>query len=80
MITAVNMALGFYGMTLSIRGEWSEAAWCTVISVFVDVIDGRVARWTHSASKFGVEFDSFADWVSFGIAPAIMVYLLVLQD
>ncbi len=80
MITAINMVLGFYGMTASVREDWSVAAWCTIASVFVDIFDGRIARWTNSTSKFGVEFDSFADWISFGIAPAMMVYLLVLKD
>lgn len=80
VITAINMALGFYGITASIREEWSVAAWCTIASVFVDIFDGRIARWTRTTSKFGVEFDSFADWISFGIAPAVMVYLLVLKD
>ncbi len=80
MITAVNMALGFYGITASIDGNWSAAAWCTIASVFVDIFDGRVARWTNTTSKFGVEFDSLADWISFGIAPAFMVYLLLLRD
>lgn len=80
LITAVNMALGFFAMTASIREQWAVAAWCTIASVFVDMLDGRVARWTRTTSRFGVEFDSFADWVSFGIAPAILVYLLVLKD
>lgn len=80
MITAINMALGFYGITASIQQEWSAAAWCTIAAIFVDIFDGRVARWTNSTSKFGIEFDSFADLVSFGIAPALMMYLLVLKD
>lgn len=80
ILTAANMALGFYAITASIQEQWSVAAWCTIASIFVDVFDGRVARWTNSTSKFGIEFDSFADWISFGIAPALMVYLLVLRD
>ncbi|OGR83337.1 MAG: CDP-diacylglycerol--serine O-phosphatidyltransferase, partial [Elusimicrobia bacterium RIFCSPLOWO2_01_FULL_54_10] len=80
LITAVNMALGVYGLTASIEEHWATAAWCTIASVFVDMLDGRVARWTRTTSKFGVEFDSYADWISFGIAPAVMVYLLVLKD
>ena len=80
IITAANMGLGFYSMTASIRENWSLAAWCTIVSIFLDIFDGRIARWTKSASKFGVEFDSLADLISFGVAPALMMYLLVLKD
>ncbi len=80
ILTAANMALGFYAITASIQEQWSVAAWCTIASIFIDIFDGRVARWTRSTSEFGIEFDSFADWISFGIAPAVMVYLLVLRD
>jgi len=80
LITGVNMALGFFAMTASIREQWAQAAWCTMASVLVDMLDGRVARWTGTTSKFGIEFDSFADWISFGIAPALLVYQLVLKD
>lgn len=80
LITAGNMGLGFFSMTASIRGEWSLAAWCTLGSILLDIFDGRIARWTRTTSKFGVEFDSLADWISFGIAPALMMYLLVLKS
>ncbi len=80
MITAANMAAGFYSIISSMNEDWSVAAWCTIVSIFLDMIDGRVARWTKSTSKFGIEFDSFADFISFGIAPAMMTYMLVLKD
>lgn len=74
------MALGFYSMTASMNGNWPIASWCIIVSIVLDIFDGRVARWTNSTSKFGIEFDSLADWMSFGIAPAVMIYLLVLKD
>lgn len=80
MLTAANMALGFYSITASIKENWFQAAWCTLAAILIDIFDGRIARWTKTTSKFGVEFDSFSDWVSFGIAPAVMMYLLVLKD
>lgn len=80
ILTAANMGLGFYSMMASIKGNWPVAAWCIIGSIFLDIFDGRVARWTNSTSKFGVEFDSLADLISFGIAPAVMIYLLVLKD
>lgn len=80
ILTAANLTLGFYSLIASIREDWPMAAWAIIGSIFFDVFDGRVARWTKSTSKFGVEFDSLADWISFGIAPAVMAYLLVLKD
>lgn len=80
LLTATNMALGFYSITASIRHEWHVAGWCTLFAIVLDVFDGRIARWTKTSSKFGIEFDSLADLVSFGIAPALMMYLLVLKD
>lgn len=79
ILTAANMGLGFYSILASIRWQWPVAAWCIIASIFLDIFDGRIARWTRSTSKFGIEFDSLADWISFGIAPAIMIYLLVLK-
>lgn len=80
IITAANMAIGFYSITASIRSDWPVAGWCIMASILMDMFDGRIARWTNSSSKFGIEFDSLADLISFGVAPAIMMYLLVLKD
>ena len=80
ILTAANVALGYYSIMASITQRWQEAAWCILISVVVDMFDGRVARWTNSTSKFGIEFDSLADWMSFGIAPSVMMYLLMLKE
>ncbi|MBI1979653.1 MAG: CDP-diacylglycerol--serine O-phosphatidyltransferase [Elusimicrobia bacterium] len=79
-LTAINMALGFYSIVASIREQWNVAAWAILAAILMDVFDGRVARWTKSTSKFGIEFDSLSDWISFGIAPAILMYMLVLRD
>ena len=74
------MALGFYSITASIQQEWATAGWAIIAAIFLDTLDGRIARWTNTTSKFGIEFDSLSDWISFGIAPSVMIYLLVLQD
>ena len=74
----LNLALGFYAILAIFEGKFLYAAWAIVASHFCDIIDGRVARMTNSTSSFGIEFDSFADWISFGIAPAIMMYHLIL--
>lgn len=80
ILTASNMALGTYSILASIQQDWARAGWSIIAAIFLDIFDGRIARWTHSTSKFGIEFDSLSDWISFGIAPAIMSYLLVLKD
>ncbi len=80
LLTAANLSLGFYSITASINQDWSYAAWAILASIVVDILDGRTARWTNTTSQFGVEFDSLCDLISFGLAPAVMAYLLVLSD
>jgi CDP-diacylglycerol--serine O-phosphatidyltransferase len=71
--TAANMIVGFLAIVFSVKGEFETAAWLIVLSVFIDGIDGMLARILKAQSHFGIEFDSFSDFVSFGIAPAAMV-------
>jgi len=78
LFTMANLTLGFLAIVLVMQGSFSAAAWAIVACHFCDVLDGRVARMTNTTSSFGVEFDSFADWISFGIAPALMMHQLVL--
>src|SRR5262245_21764238 len=66
--------LGFWSITLSIRGEFEKAALAIVLAMICDMLDGRVARATHSSSRFGVEFDSLSDLTAFGLAPALLMY------
>jgi CDP-diacylglycerol---serine O-phosphatidyltransferase len=80
ILTAANLAVGFYAMTAAIREQWAVAGWCILISILFDMLDGRVARWTKSQSTFGMEFDSMADIIAFGVTPAIIMHQFVLQD
>ncbi len=80
VFTVGNMAMGFYAILAAFEGRWIAAPTAVFIGHILDILDGRVARWFNMTSRFGGEFDSFADWVSFGIAPAIMVYLLALKE
>ena len=80
VFTVGNMAMGFYAIHAAFEGRWVAAPTAIFIGHILDILDGRVARWFNMTSRFGGEFDSFADWISFGIAPAIMVYLLALKD
>lgn len=79
LMTTGNLFCGFYAINLAIQGEYVKAAyWICGASVF-DFLDGRLARLTRATSKFGAEYDSLSDLVSFCVAPAIMLYLWALQ-
>jgi CDP-diacylglycerol---serine O-phosphatidyltransferase len=67
-------------MTYAVNGKFVLAAWYVVLSAFCDALDGFMARLTNSASDFGVELDSLADVVSFGVAPTIFAYILFLDE
>jgi CDP-diacylglycerol--serine O-phosphatidyltransferase len=77
LFTASSIFVGVVSMIASIHGEFEKAAWYILLALIFDGLDGRVARMTNTTSKFGVEFDSLADMVSFGMAPALLTYLYV---
>ncbi|MDR0303058.1 MAG: CDP-diacylglycerol--serine O-phosphatidyltransferase [Treponema sp.] len=79
MFTCGNMTFGFLSVLASIRGHFIPAAWFLIGALACDIIDGRIARMTNTTSMFGMELDSLSDLVSFGIAPAMMMYMLVLN-
>jgi len=74
MFTLANMFCGYACIVYAMRGELEKAAPLIGVAIIVDMLDGRVARMTGTTSAFGVEFDSLADVVSFGVAPAIMAF------
>lgn len=74
MLTTGGLFAGFYSIVASIDGNFQAAAWAIFAAMFLDGLDGRVARLTSTASEFGKEYDSLADMVSFGLAPAIVIY------
>jgi CDP-diacylglycerol--serine O-phosphatidyltransferase len=79
LFTCGNMAFGLLSVMSSINGQFIRAAWFLVFALGCDILDGRIARMTHSTSDFGLELDSLSDLISFGVAPAIMIYQLVLK-
>lgn len=79
LITTASLLLGFWAITRSIQGEWKLAAWGIVLAGIFDMLDGRIARATHSTSAFGIQYDSLADLISFGVAPAVLYYTWVLE-
>jgi len=78
LFTSLNLFFGFFAVILSIEGDFTRAAALIIIAGLCDGLDGKIARATRTTSKFGVEYDSLADLVSFGIAPALMFYLWIL--
>ena len=77
LFTAASAFLGVISIISSIQGNYFKAIIYIILSLILDGLDGRVARLTKTTSKFGVEFDSLADLVAFGVAPAILFYLTV---
>ena len=76
LFTTANLAMGIYAITLVLKPDcnYAAASLAIVFAMVFDVFDGLIARMTKTTSRFGMELDSLADLVSFGVAPAIMVY------
>ena len=74
LLTTANLAAGFYAIVKAGEGEFERAAVALIVAGVFDVLDGRAARFGHTSSRFGLEFDSIADTVSFGVAPAILAF------
>lgn len=79
LITTGSLFAGFYAIIAAIDGRFYTAAWAIFIALVLDGLDGRIARLTKSTSGFGVQYDSLADLVSFGVAPSLLVYLWALK-
>ena len=80
LFTTSALFAGFYAIVAAIRGDFEPAAMAIFVAGFFDGLDGRVARLTNTASKFGEEYDSLSDMVSFGVAPALVVFSWGLGD
>jgi CDP-diacylglycerol---serine O-phosphatidyltransferase len=78
LFTTLNIFCGFFAIILSLGGNFSAAAYSIIIAGIFDGLDGKIARATRTTSKFGIEYDSMADLISFGMAPALMFYLWIL--
>ncbi|MCC6137380.1 MAG: CDP-diacylglycerol--serine O-phosphatidyltransferase [Bdellovibrionaceae bacterium] len=79
LLTTGNMFCGFFAIIYSIRSDFMIAAYSIVAAAVFDMLDGRVARMTNTESPFGAQYDSLADIVSFGMAPALLLYLWALE-
>ena len=79
LITVINMFLGFMGIVMMIKGDPIRGGWLILFAGLCDVADGKLARMLGIPSKFGVEFDSFADTVSFCAAPSLLIYTVYVE-
>ena len=74
LLTLGNMFCGYACIIYAMRGEFETAAPFIGFAVVLDMLDGRIARLTGTASEFGLQFDSLADVISFGVAPAVLSF------
>lgn len=74
LFTTAALFAGFYAIVQAVNGHFEAAPIAVFIAMVLDGLDGRVARWTHTESDFGAEYDSLSDMVSFGLAPALVIY------
>ena len=74
LFTTAGLFSGFYAIVAAMAGKFEPAAIAVFVAMVFDSLDGRVARWTHTESAFGKEYDSLADMVSFGLAPALVMF------
>jgi CDP-diacylglycerol--serine O-phosphatidyltransferase len=79
LFTTGTLFAGFYGIVSSLNGNYLTAAWFILVASIFDALDGKVARLTGTTSKFGVEYDSLADLVAFGVAPGLLMYAWALK-
>jgi CDP-diacylglycerol--serine O-phosphatidyltransferase len=74
LLTTAALFAGFYAIVAAMNGKFEQAAVAVYIAMILDGLDGRVARLTNTQSEFGAEYDSLSDMVSFGVAPALVMY------
>ncbi|PZW48292.1 CDP-diacylglycerol--serine O-phosphatidyltransferase [Humitalea rosea] len=75
ILTMLGLCSGLVAMRFALEGHWEQAASLIVVAAVIDGLDGRLARLLKATSRFGAEFDSLADFLSFGVAPAFILYL-----
>ena len=79
LFTTGNVVCGFYSFIAALNDKFLLAAWAIVLATIFDFLDGRIARMTKTTSDFGMQYDSLADVISFGMAPAFLCYAWVLK-
>ena len=74
LFTTAALFAGFYAIVQAMNGQFEYAPIAIFVAMIMDGLDGRVARWTHTESDFGAQYDSLSDMVSFGLAPSLVIY------
>ncbi|MEE9325911.1 MAG: CDP-diacylglycerol--serine O-phosphatidyltransferase [Cocleimonas sp.] len=74
LVTTAALFSGFFAILAGMNGQFEKAAIAVFVAMILDGLDGRVARWTNTQSEFGEQYDSLSDLVSFGLAPALVMY------
>lgn len=80
IFTTLNIFCGFYAIIKIIDGDFWRASWGILLAILFDIFDGRIARFFKNPSKFGLEYDSLCDLVSFGVAPSLLIYQFSLKN
>jgi CDP-diacylglycerol---serine O-phosphatidyltransferase len=80
LFTTAGLFAGFYAIVAAMGGRYSQAAVAVYVAMVMDSIDGRLARLTNTQSDFGTEYDSLVDMISFGLAPALVLFEWSLSD
>jgi CDP-diacylglycerol--serine O-phosphatidyltransferase len=80
LFTTGVLFCGFFAIVQAMSGRFEVGAMAIFVAMVLDGMDGRVARWTNTQSEFGAQYDSIADMVAFGAAPALVAYVWVLKD
>lgn len=78
-VTLLGLFSGFYSIIATLNGNYVMAAYATLIAFVFDGLDGKIARMLNASSEFGIQLDSLADLISFGVAPALLVYKWALE-
>lgn len=80
LFTSMNLVCGYYSVIASVQYRFVESAIAILVGAVFDLLDGKIARATNTTSKFGVEYDSLADLITFGMAPALLMFLWTLDS
>jgi CDP-diacylglycerol--serine O-phosphatidyltransferase len=78
LFTTMGLFAGFYALIAAVQGRYELAAWAIIAAAVFDMLDGRVARLLNAETAFGAEYDSLCDMLSFGVAPAVLMYMWAL--
>src|SRR5215510_133097 len=79
MLTIIALCAGLTAIRFGLLGHWEKAVFAIVVAGILDGLDGRIARLLNGASRFGAELDSLSDFISFGVAPALLLYYWTLN-